>query len=73
MLISLVLFGSVVLGSSLASPATLYSNYAVKEKHHVPQGWNRIRDAAPDTLIALRIALRQNNFDELERKLLDSK
>ncbi|KAA8569851.1 hypothetical protein EYC84_002194 [Monilinia fructicola] len=45
------------------------TNYAVKEKHYVPRQWKRVARAPAEGIINLNIALKQSQFDELERQL----
>ncbi|QDS78055.1 hypothetical protein FKW77_003343 [Venturia effusa] len=45
--------------------------YAVKERHVVPEQWTRLGRAPADTVLELRIALKQSQFDELERHLIE--
>ncbi|KAL8914343.1 MAG: hypothetical protein Q9172_007103 [Xanthocarpia lactea] len=47
------------------------SGYAVKDSHHVPRKWTRIGEAPANHVIHLEIALKQNQFDELERHLYE--
>ena len=62
---------STLVTFSLVLASTRNSRYVVKEKHNVPQGWSQVGPAPQDTLLALRIALKQSNFNELERQLLE--
>lgn len=45
--------------------------YAVKDKHHVPRLWKRIRPAPEQHVLNLQIGLKQSRFDELERHLYE--
>ncbi|KAF2092604.1 tripeptidyl-peptidase 1 precursor [Rhizodiscina lignyota] len=67
------LFGAVCLGlfSGLLAANPLKSRYAVKETHTVPQGYRRVADAPGHRLIRLQVGLKQNQFDELERRLYE--
>ncbi|QIW98818.1 hypothetical protein AMS68_004336 [Peltaster fructicola] len=47
------------------------SGYAVKNAHPVPQKWQRVGKAPESHTIALRIALKQQSFDELESRLYE--
>ena len=47
------------------------SGYAVKDSHHVPRKWARIGEAPANHVIHLEIALKQSQFDELERHLYE--
>ncbi|KAI4250164.1 MAG: hypothetical protein L6R40_000336 [Gallowayella cf. fulva] len=53
------------------SPVRSRSLYAVKDSHHVPRKWTRVGDAPPDHVVNLEIALKQSQFDELERHLYE--
>lgn len=55
-----------------ASPSRR-SEYAVKERHHVPRQWSRISSAPSQHLIQLSIGLKQSRFSELERHLYEGK
>jgi tripeptidyl-peptidase-1 len=46
-------------------------SYEIKERHNVPSQWKRLRPAAAETMLELRIALKQSRFDELERHLYE--
>lgn len=48
-----------------------YSDYTVKDSHHVPRSFSRIRPAPKDHIINLKIGLKQSKFDELERHLYE--
>ncbi|KAL9084023.1 MAG: hypothetical protein Q9159_005445 [Coniocarpon cinnabarinum] len=54
-----------------ALPATSQDNFAIKEKHNVPRGWQRISDAPGDHEVDLQIGLKQSRFDELQRHLFE--
>ncbi|CAL8576730.1 hypothetical protein XPA_002596 [Xanthoria parietina] len=53
------------------SPVHSRSSYAVKDSHHVPRQWTRIGQAPADHVVKLEIALKQSQFDELERHLYE--
>lgn len=55
----------------VAANPTPRSHYAVKDSHPVPGKWSRLDDAPADHKIALSIALKQGQFDELERHLYE--
>jgi len=59
----------------VASPVKARSStvYQVKETHFAPRAWKRVERAAPDQVINLQIALKQGNFEELERHLYEGK
>ncbi|CAK3804726.1 tripeptidyl-peptidase 1 precursor [Lecanosticta acicola] len=47
------------------------SNYAVKERHHVPRTWSRVGEASKSDMIHLQIGLKQQNEGEIERHLVE--
>lgn len=57
--------------SVFTSPLRSRTPYAVKESHNVPNKWNNIGPAPPNTVINLHIGLKQSQFDELERHLYE--
>ena len=62
----------VATAAALASPLDhLKSSYAVKEVHHVPPKWSRVSSAPADHVLNVQIALKQSQFDELERHLYE--
>ncbi|KAL8740490.1 MAG: hypothetical protein Q9190_006815, partial [Brigantiaea leucoxantha] len=65
----LTLFVGSVLVSS--SPVRSRSSYAVKDSHNVPKKWSRVAEAPLDGTIHLEIALKQSQFDQLERHLYE--
>lgn len=71
----MVAFGSVLITFATLSAAfgNRFSSrsYAVKERHVVPKQWTRIGRAPANTILELRIALKQSKFDELERHLYE--
>ncbi|KAI1799946.1 tripeptidyl-peptidase 1 precursor [Daldinia bambusicola] len=56
---------------SLASPVSSRTPYRVKETHHVPRDWRRVRRAPAGHVIDLQIGVKQSNFNELERHLYE--
>ncbi|THV45499.1 hypothetical protein BGAL_0482g00140 [Botrytis galanthina] len=67
---------SVLISTALAAQSALAgsvirsrTNYAVKERHHVPRQWKRVARAPAEGIINLNIALKQSQFEELERQL----
>ncbi|KAL9108225.1 MAG: hypothetical protein Q9227_006963 [Pyrenula ochraceoflavens] len=54
---------------AFSSPVKTRSEYAVKETHNVPRQWAKVFRAPATHVIDLKIALKQSNFDELERQL----
>ncbi|KAI1372962.1 tripeptidyl-peptidase 1 precursor [Hypoxylon crocopeplum] len=57
--------------ASLANPVRSRTPYRVKDAHHVPRGWKRVRRAPADHVIDLQIGVKQSNFAELERHLYE--
>ncbi|KAK0659056.1 Tripeptidyl-peptidase sed3 [Lasiodiplodia hormozganensis] len=55
----------------LATPLRSRSPYAVKETHNVPEEWTKRGSAPEDHSLHLHIGLRQSQFDELERHLVE--
>jgi tripeptidyl-peptidase-1 len=58
-------------GTTLASPVSARSPYAVKDTHHVPSKWTKVGAAPSSHIIHLQIGLKQSQFDELERHLYE--
>ena len=54
-----------------ASPLHSRTAYAIKDSHNVPRQWSKVSSASSDHILHLQIALKQNNFDELERHLYE--
>lgn len=71
----MVAFGPVLLAFATLSTGSRLSSrpYAVKERHVVPKHWTRLGRAPAGTVLELRIALKQSNFDELEKNLYEGK
>jgi tripeptidyl-peptidase-1 len=73
----IMLFASSVLSVALAAqlavgtPIKARTAYAVKESHFVPRGWTLAGTPAPTHTIHLSIAVKQGQFDELERHLYE--
>lgn len=67
LLITLCLLASTVFSSEVR----VRSNYAVKERHHVPRKFKRIGPAPSQHKIRLQIGLKQSQFAELERHLYE--
>ncbi|KAF2003857.1 tripeptidyl-peptidase 1 precursor [Amniculicola lignicola CBS 123094] len=57
--------------TALATPIHARSPYVVKETHPSPSGWTKMNRANGEALIDLNIALKQGNFDELEKQLYE--
>ncbi|XDG00477.1 hypothetical protein ABKA04_000092 [Annulohypoxylon sp. FPYF3050] len=56
---------------AFASPVGSRTPYRVKDSHHVPRAWRRVRRAPADHMIDLQIGVKQSNFAELERHLYE--
>jgi hypothetical protein len=46
-------------------------SYSVKEVHHPLQEWTRMKDAPKDEMLLLRIGLKMDRWEELERHLYE--
>jgi tripeptidyl-peptidase-1 len=68
MLSSTSLFLFSIFGGALSVP---YSDYMVKDTHHVPRSFRWIRPAPKDHMVNLKIGLKQSKFDELEKHLYE--
>jgi tripeptidyl-peptidase I len=60
-------------GTTVGSPLSVRSAYAVKDSHHVPRQWSNVGAAPADHIINLQIGLKQSQFNELERHLYEGK
>jgi hypothetical protein len=58
-----------LLGTSSSTPIRSRSPYALKESHYVPRKWARVGAAPSEHILNLRIGLKQDRFDELEKAL----
>ena len=58
---------------ALAKPCNPKFNYAVKEVHNPPRQWTRVKDAPKDSMLLLRIGLKMDRWDELERHLYEGR
>ncbi|KAI2463933.1 tripeptidyl-peptidase 1 precursor [Annulohypoxylon bovei var. microspora] len=56
---------------AFANPVGSRTPYRVKDTHHVPRAWKRVRRAPADHIIDLQIGVKQSNFAELERHLYE--
>lgn len=76
-----IMVGFIVAFSALLTVQAAFANpvrsprtpYRVKDSHHVPRGWKRVRRAPADHVIDLQIGVKQSNFQELERHLYEGK
>lgn len=58
-------------GAAVGSPLKDRSEYKLKDSHHVPKSWKAIAAAPGRHTIRLEIALKQGQFDELDRHLME--
>lgn len=71
MFAKVLLLATLAAQSALASPIKARSSYAVKDSYHVPAKWTERGPAPQDHVVELRIALKQGDFQELERHLYE--
>jgi tripeptidyl-peptidase-1 len=57
--------------TAVLAESPLYSQYTIKDSHHVPREWTRVGPAPAGHLIKLQIGLKQSQFGELERHLYE--
>lgn len=57
----------------LAAAKLLERRYALKERHAIPNRFQRVATAPAEQLIRLHVGLKHGNFEELERQLYESK
>lgn len=69
--ITTVLSLAVAAHGVLATPLRSRSPYAVKETQKVPEDWTKRGSVPEDHSLHLHIGLRQGQFDELERHLVE--
>jgi len=58
--------------AELANAEPLNRRYALKERHAIPNRFQRVATAPAEQLIRLNVGLKHGNFDELERQLYES-
>ena len=58
---------------AFATPLGARSAYSVKETHNVPPKWTTFGRASADHKLHLKIGLKQERFDELERHLYEGR
>jgi len=58
--------------AELAAAKPLDRRYALKERHAIPNRFQRVATAPAEQLIRLNVGLEHGNFDELERQLYES-
>lgn len=68
---SSIIVSAVLLGLSYAKP-TLNRRYTVKESHHVPSDFSRVGEAPGHHLMRLQVAVKQGQFEVLEKHLWES-
>ncbi|KJY02362.1 tripeptidyl peptidase-like protein [Zymoseptoria brevis] len=59
------------LSATFAVPLEKKADYAIKDSHFIPSQWKKLAKAHPSHTISLRIGVKQGNFKELERQLLE--
>lgn len=57
--------------NAFATPIKARTPYTVKETHTAPRKWSNSGKAPGNAMLHLQIGLKQDNFDELERHLLE--
>jgi len=62
---------TALISCGFVAATPIESRYAVKETFKVPSSFRRVADAPAGQLIRLQVALSQNRFDELERRLYE--
>ncbi|GAB7351680.1 hypothetical protein MBLNU459_g2275t1 [Dothideomycetes sp. NU459] len=68
---SILLAAGLLVRPVLSKPVFSRSPYGVKDSHFVPAKWSDLGAAPADHTIELRIALKQHQFQELERHLYE--
>lgn len=70
--------GATVLSAALVAAAQVVlatpiarSGYSLKDSHHVPRGWTKVKRAPADHVMQVQIGLKQGNFAELEKQLYE--
>lgn len=63
--------GAIVLGVTALPSDSSSTNYAVKERHHVPKSWTSLGPADKSDIINLQIGLKQSNKGAIEQHLLE--
>lgn len=63
--------GWILVPAIVAKPSIHNLDYAIKETHNPPVHWRRIGNAPKDGLLNLRIGLKMDRWDELERRLYE--
>jgi tripeptidyl-peptidase-1 len=58
---------------AFATPLGARTAYSVKETHDVPQKWTALGRASADHKLHMKIGLKQERFDELERHLYEGR
>lgn len=65
------LLALVIASTTLGSPLSIRSPYAVKDSHNVPRKWSKVGPAPSSHVLNLQIGLKQSQFGELERHLYE--
>lgn len=66
---STLLCAVIAAHAALATPIRARSPYVVKETHSAPREWTKLDRSNGESVIQLKIGLKQGNFDELDRHL----
>ena len=69
----LFLVAGLLASGAYASPIQARTPYAVKDSHFVPSKWRQVAAAPSTHNIDLRIAVKQNQFTDLEKHLYEGK
>lgn len=67
----ILLVAGLIVRPILCSPINSRSPYGVKDSHFVPSKWSAVGAAPAEHTIELKIALKQDQFHELERHLYE--
>jgi tripeptidyl-peptidase-1 len=67
----LLLAAGLLAGAANGKPIRSRTPYVVKDSHNVPAKWTEVGPASPSHVIELRLALKQDQFQELERQLYE--
>lgn len=61
----------LLVSAAFGKPLHQRSPFVVKDSHPVPAKWTQLGRAASDHVVELRIALKQGQFEDLERHLYE--
>lgn len=67
----IILAAGLLANAVNGKPIRSRTPYALKDSHIVPAKWTELGPASPSHKIELRIALKQDQFHELERHLYE--